>query len=279
MLRLSLSGKPKTPGLMGSLLGIEWLKLRHYRTFWIMILLFSVPLALFYISVSPNLMSFGVAGISLLGKAISFRQVWDDLCFFASYFIIALSILMVILVTNEYQFRTNRQHVIDGWNRMQFYHAKWMVVLALSAGTTIFTALLGLVTGLIAGVELSTIAEHASKLGYLFLLSVNYLGFALMLSVLFKRGGLTIGILMLYSLIVEFFLHLILTFRYRMPASSLFMPLQSSDELMPFGASKMLEMALQGSYVPATWTYAVASACWIAVYYLVGRQRLAKSDW
>lgn len=260
-------------------MGIEWLKLRHYRTFWIMTLLFAVPLLLFYSSISLNLINIGAGGISLLGKATSFRQVWDDLCFFASYFIIALSILMAILVTNEYQFRTNRQHVIDGWSRMQFYHAKWMVVLSLSAGTTLFTALLGLITGLIAGVDLGTVTEHASKLLYLFLLSVNYLGFSLLLSVLFKRGGLTIGILMFYSLIVEVIIHSVLTYRYKAPAGNLFLPLQSSDELLPFGASKVLEMAMQVRYVPEAWTYVLASVCWIAVYYLVGRKRLEKSDW
>lgn len=264
---------------MGSLLSIGWLKLKNYRTFWIMTLLFAVPLSVFYISVSLNLINLGAGGMSLLGKAVSFRQVWDDLCFFASYFIIALSILMAIIATNEYQFRTNRQNVIDGWTRMQFYHAQWAIVLAMSIGTTLFTGLLGLLTGLIAGADISTINLNIHKLFSLFLLSINYLGFSLMLSVLFKRGGLAIGILMFYSLIVEVIIHSVITFKYNAPVGNLFLPLQSSDELLPFGASKILETALHPPYVPATWIYMLASVCWIAVYYTVGKMRLAKSDW
>lgn len=264
---------------MGYLLGIEWLKLKSYRTFWVMTLLFALPLSLFYISVSLNLINLGVGGISLLGKALSFRQVWDDLCFFASYFIIALSILMVILTTNEYQYRTNRQHVIDGWTRMQFYHSKWVLVLAMSLGTTLFTAVLGFITGMIGGAPFSTLFDHADKLFSLFLLSVNYLGFALLLSVLLKRSGLAIGVLMFYSMIVEAILHSLFLFKYHFPSGDLFLPLQSSDELLPFSASQMVEAALQNKYTPPDWLYMLASAIWIGLYYFIGRKRLEKSDW
>lgn len=265
---------------MGYLLGIEWLKLKSYRTFWVMVLLFSVPLALFYISVSLNLINIGGNGISILGKATSFRQIWNDLCFFASYFVIALAILMAILTTNEYQYRTNRQHVIDGWSRMQFYHSKWMVVLLISLGTTLFTAALGLITGIIGGADLSTVSEHAERLFYLFVLCVNYLGFSLMLSILLKRSGLAIGVLMLYSMIVEVILHTVIVLKYGYPAANMFLPLQSSDELLPFGASRMLEQfAGKIVYFPPEWAYLLASAGWILIYYFVGRKRLEKSDW
>ena len=264
---------------MAQSLKIEWLKIKSYTTFWVMTLLFVVLLTAFYISVGLGLINAGAGGISIFGQASSFAGVWDDLCFFASYFVIAIAILMAIITTNEYQYRTNRQHVIDGYTRMQFYHAKWFLLLAISLGTTLFVFLLGLLTGLLSGLSFSTFFDNSEKLVWLFLLCVNYLGFAMMLGFLFKRSGLAIGVLMFYSMIVESILHAIFLFKFSMPGGDLFLPLQASDELMPLNATKLMRMAMKTDFNPATWHYVLASVLWIVLYYLIARARLAKSDW
>lgn len=261
------------------LLKIEWLKLKNYRTFWVMTLLFTVLLSAFYIMIGLGYFNAGTNGFTIFGQASSFSGVWDDLCFFASYFIIAIAILMAIITTNEYQYRTNRQNVIDGWNRMQFYHSKWLILLTISLGTTIFVFLLGLLAGVLSGISLGTFTENSQKLLWMFLLTINYLGFALTLSLFFKRSGITIGILMFYSMIIEFFLHSLFLFKYHFPAGDLFLPLQASDELLPLGATKLLRMGMKADYYPETWSYAVVTLIWISLYYIIGRIKLAKSDW
>jgi len=264
---------------MTQLLKIEWLKLKHYRTFWVMTLLFALLLTVWYVLVGSGYMNAGAGGLTLIGQASSFSGLWNDLCFYASYFVIALAILMVIITTNEFQYKTHRQSVIDGWTRMQFYHAQWAVLLAISLGTTVFVFLLGIVCGLIGGIPLSTCLDNGQKLIWLFLLTVNYLGFAMTLSLFFKRSGLSIGLLMLYSMIIEFFLHLYFLLKLQTPAADLFLPLQASDDLLPLEATKLLNMAAGASYFPEPHTYALVTLAWIALYYVLGRVKLAKSDW
>ncbi len=264
---------------MTQLLSIEWRKLRYYRTFWILTIMFAGLLTLFYLSIGLGWMDVGANGINLISKASSFAAVWDDLCFFTSYFIIALAILTVIITTNEFQYRTNRQNIIDGWTRMQFYHVKWLMVLSISLATTVFTFILGVLVGIIGGLPLSTVFDNAEKLLYLFLLNINYLGFALTLSFFFKRSGLTIGILMFYSMIIETILHALIVFKYKFPLGDLFLPLQCSDELLPSTPSKLLKIAMKSALNPETWTYVVVTIGWIILYYFIGKRKMAKSDW
>lgn len=80
-------------------------------------------------------------------------------------------------------------------------------------------------------------------------------------------------------MIVETILHSIFLFKYQLPVADLFLPLQNSDELMPFGASQAMKLGLKDMYTPSTWVYVLASLGWITLYYFIGRKRLAKSDW
>jgi ABC-2 type transport system permease protein len=264
---------------MPNLLLLEWMKLKYYRVFWIMTILFAGLLSLFYIGVSSGIIAIGTKGLNFLGKAYNFSSVWGDLCFFASYFVILLAILVAILTTNEYQYRTNRQNVIDGWTRLQFYHAKWQVVLTLSVGTTLFTFLLGLVCGVATGIPISTVFESIDKVLWLFLSCLDYLGFALLLSLLLKRSGIAIGILMSYSLIFESIIHAIFIFKYNWFFGDLFLPLQCCDELLPSSASRLLKASMTSNTGPTDWSFAIATLCWVAVYYIVGRWRIIKGDW
>lgn len=263
---------------MTRLLQLEWMKLRGYRTFWVLLITFGALLTLLYTGVSTGMIRLGSGNLNLLGKAYNFSGIWSDLGFYASYFVILITILMAILVTNEFQYRTHRQHIIDGWTRLEFYHAKWQVLISLSLVVTVFTFLLGLVTGIASGINIGTVGQGLQKMLWLFLCSMDYLGFALMLSVLLKRSGIAIGLLMAYSMLLEPILHSVLVFFYRMPLADCFLPLQCSDELLPMGAAKLMRAGLQVTQ-PAEWQYAIATCCWIAAFYLIGRFRMLKGDW
>lgn len=264
---------------MFDLLRIEWLKYKHYKTFWFLILAFFGFLTLFYCAVSFGWISINPGGLSVVGKASSFSRLWSDLCFFASYFVIILSILIIIINSNEMQFRTNRQNIIDGWTRIQFFHLKWMLILGLSLATTLFVVVLGTLTGWYSGLSFIFYFHQFEKILWLFLLCMNYLGFAFFLSVYLKKSGLAIGILMFYSLMVEMILHSLFLFKYRFPAGDFFLPLQASDELLPSGTLQMIKMSLKAKYNPEEWAFALATVTWIIIYYLLTRRKTLKRDW
>ncbi len=263
---------------MKDLLSIEWLKLKNYRTFWILTGFFVLLLPLWNYGISAGFVNMGGnGGISIISKAYSFSYVWENMGFWASVFVVFISILVIIITTNEYQFRTNRQNVIDGWSRLQFYHAKWGVVVMLSLLTTLYVFIIGVVFA--AGFSsMSDFPGHIVKLFYVFVLSLNYYGFGLLLSILFKRSGITIGLFFLYNMIIESFLKFLINWKLEFKAGYL-LPLQCSDELLPFPIMDALaSMAGMNNGLPSAY-YLVASFVWIAVYYFVGRNRLLKTDW
>lgn len=265
---------------MNALLAIEWLKIKKYRTFWIITCLFAILLPLWNYGIQNGLLKIGggsKGGVNVLNQIYSFSQVWQNIGFWASVFVWFLSILVIILTTNEYQFRTNRQNVIDGWSRLQFYHAKWLLILALSIATTLYVFLVG-VSFALTNDSIGNFPGKLEYLLYVFVLAVNYYGFALLLSILFKRSGLAIGMFILYCMFIENLLKGGLNFITDNDLGN-YMPLQASDELLPFPIMEMLKGMAGITSGPSTTMYLLVSALWICLYYFLGRKKLLSSDW
>jgi ABC-2 type transport system permease protein len=220
----------------------------------------------------------GKNGINFLSTAYSFPQIWGNLGFWGSIFIMFISILMIILTTNEYTYRTQRQNVIDGWSRMQFYHAKVLMVVVLSLVVTAYLFLLGMLFGGINSGSLSGLFTEFQQVGYFFLLSSNYLGFALFIAIWIKRSGLAIGLFLLYSMIIENIAKGIINHYMDTPYGNL-MPLQASDELLPFPLMQMAKAMMQGGATISMTTYTLVTVCWCLAYYFGGRLMLTKRDW
>lgn len=265
---------------MKSLLAIEWLKIKSYRTFWILMGFFLVLLPLWNYQVYNGMIKIGgngKNGINILNTAYSFPGVWGNVGFWASIFVIFLSILIIILTTNEYNFRTHRQNVIDGWSRLQFFHAKVRLVFIFSIAATLYVFITGSVFGTINSGGISYIFSDSKKVFYFFLLSVNYLGFALLVSLLIKRSGLAIGLFMLYCLIIENILRGMLNWTFDTSPGN-YLPLQASDELLPLPLLDMMKTMMQTPETSAT-PYIIATIVWCAAYYFLGRRLILRSDW
>lgn len=263
---------------MIDLLKIEWLKVRKYSTFWILAVMLSIIMIVWNYLISAGIMTFGVKDMNFLNVNYTFPYVWSNVSYWTKFFSGLIAIIVIILTTNEYQYRTNRQNVIDGWTRSQFFHAKWSVVLSLSVLVTLLTAIMGATYALIYGSPISRIGENTIKLFYIFTITLNYFGFALTLSVLLKRNGMAVLIFLLYLYIIEIVLQKLLgNYISWQPGS--YLPMQCSADLLEFPLMEsMKEMKLR-SLGPTRNIMLLTSYCWITIYYLVGRWRLMKSDW
>jgi len=264
---------------MKALLSIEWLKIKRYRTFWVLAGLFLLLLPLWNIEVANGFIKLGGKnGVNFLSTAYSFPQVWGNLGWWASIFIVFMSVLVIILTTNEYMYRTNRQNIIDGWNRMQFYHAKVLLVILLSLAVTIYLFILGIIFGGINSGSLSSMFSQFEQVGYFFLLSLDYLGFALFIAIWIRRSGLAIGLFLLYSMMIENILKSVINYYADKPYGNLLF-LQSSDELLPFPLMQMArKMMLHDGSISMN-VYALVTVGWCLVYYFAGRAMLLKRDW
>ena len=260
-----------------NLLSVEWLKIRRYKTFWVLIGLFAILLPFWNYQILNGVIKMGDGGVNLFSQAYGFPGVWSNFGWWGSIFVLFLSILVMTLTCNEYTFRTHRQNVIDGWSRSEFFHAKVSLVLAMSIGTTLFVFIVGALFGIVVSGSASGIFNGIEELGYLFLLILNYLSAGLFIALWIRKSGLAISIFLLYALIIEVAVGATLNHTTGTKMGN-FLPLQSSDELLPFPLMRMAGAMIGNSQPYPDYAYVIASVAWIAVYYFAARWMVLKRD-
>lgn len=124
--------------IIAKLADIEWLKARKRLGFWMGMLFFVGMLAIgfgveFYLHVQNPAQRSGAAQWSDAAEAGS------------SIGLLIVMILVVLLTASEKTWRTERQNVIDGLSRTQYFSAKLLLVLMVAALIWLISALYGVV--------------------------------------------------------------------------------------------------------------------------------------
>ncbi len=194
------------------LLKIEWHKIGANRTFKVLSIIYLVVIAVISMGVMPFLQwvkrKFGEFDIDQLDPTMlpfyEFPDIWQNLTFVAIYFKVFLALALVYAITNEYQYRTVRQNVIDGLSKHEFIWSKIIMAGFLSLASTVTLFVFGMITGLIYSYDtsISVIFEDVFFLGVFFLQLFTYLLFVMMLATLIKKPLLTMA-LMFFIAIVE----------------------------------------------------------------------------
>ena len=195
---------------MFSLLQIEWLKIKKYPAFWAMliIVLLTYPAAnlMFYNVYLDITTQKGTQMLAkmFLGNPFAFPETWHTVAYISSFFVILPSILVIMLVTNEYQYKTQRQNVIDGWTRRQFMASKLIDVFIVSAITTLLYTLVAIGFSIYADTfDPTKMWEQSYYIGLFFLQTFAQLSIAFLLGYLIKKAFIALGIFLFYYLIVE----------------------------------------------------------------------------
>jgi len=134
---------------MKNLILFEIRKVAFYRTFWVLMSMFTLFFFLITFVATGVLDTFNVNGVSLDSSLfVGFPKVWNLLCWAGGYLAFStFGLLIIILTCNEWEQRTFRQHVIDGLERWQLLGAKLM----LSVFLTLYAFLVILALGLVFG--------------------------------------------------------------------------------------------------------------------------------
>jgi hypothetical protein len=223
------------------MLRTELRKLLPYRTVWVILILYVVLLMGFVgagSSVTINGQQFG-------NKLYSFPGLWPRLAYVASYFNLLLGILLIILITDEFQFRTFRQQVIDGRSVADLILDK----LGVSAGLAGFSALVVVAIGLYYGLtrgEAPAPGSITAELGAVLLYAaqaLGYLSLAALLAVLVRRSGAAILLFLLYVWVAE----PLLRFALLPDAIDRFMPTKILGALTPNPAQEVLTQVMGAS--------------------------------
>lgn len=225
----------------------EWLKLKNYLAFWLLLLATAISYpginAIVYFgydeSTKPKNQS-GQLLKMLLGNPFHFPEVYHTTAYLSSFFTFIPAIVVIMLITNEYQFKTHRQNIIDGWQKQTFIWGKFISVLLISILVSSFFFAVATGIGFIATPDTSAVSlfTKGKYIGLFFLQIFTQLSFAFLLGLLVRKAFIAYGLFIFYGMIVEniagaFFK--IKTQKFGFDYGQ-FLPLEISDRLIPIPA-------------------------------------------
>lgn len=258
---------------MKTLIQIEWMKVRRYRTFWAFVLLFIVSLiGINYVMLHANTEVQTASGGMLNIHPYNFPQVWSTTAWVSGFGVILLGLLVIVLFTNEYTYKTHRQSIIDGLSRQQFMTAKWLDVLFFIVFTWILYVILTLVIADYSGNV--PVFEGFYYAGYFLVKTALSLSVAFMFALIFKRSGLAIALYLAYSLLLENILRLLLN--RTIDGLGDFLPLSSGSYLVS-NPIKQFVPEIGTNPIGTEW-FLLASLCYIVLFVYLSYRYVQKAD-
>ena len=263
---------------MLSLLHIEWLKLKNYRTFWILSGLFILSLfGINYIAYQIQEQVFSkqnpMASAILGNPPFRFPEVWQTVSYISSFLLFFPGLIIIILMTNEFSYKTHRQNIIDGISRMQFITVKIVLAALIALISTLIVFLVSITYGVREGSAAISI-QNSQYVLYFFVQALSYTMVALLFAVLFRRSGISIGVYFLYSVVLEEALVKII--RYYFGDIAHYLPLESTDNLITFPILK--NVVGQIVKIPDAMPLLITAAVYLCLYIFICRQRFQTTD-
>lgn len=232
--------------MMKNIIKAEIIKVKGFVPFWI---ISGVSMGLFVVlvvlmGVFKMDVMFGMESQEVsLKQFMSFPAVWNTTTWLASWFNLFIAALIIILVGNEYRFRTFKQHVIDGFSRNNLLFGKYFVATTIAFTFSLLVFLLSLIFGLVTTEEFSSELFFANmiRVPIYFLQSFAYMSFAIMLVTVFRNTMLSFFIFIAYF-ILEWLVRTLL-FVFKVGEINNFFPMKIITNLTPepFGVSNLVK--------------------------------------
>ncbi len=272
---------------MRRIIETEWLKLRHYKVFWALVIMYFAGL-LIILSSGMFLMEFLKSkGAEFEGvdptiiPLYDFPDVWQNMTYIATYFKLILGFIVIISITNEISYRTMRQNVIDGLSKWEFLQSKLALIVLLALTAVVFLFVEGLAMGLIYS-HVKGIGDIFSELEFLagyFLEVVTFLSFALLVGLVLKKAGFAIVFIFMYTLIFEPFLTVNLQYNELIKAHTdwiaPFFPIRAINNLIHVPFQRYVFMEIQ-DYI--AWKDILIVIGWLGIFQLSIYSLLRKRD-
>ena len=128
---------------MSTLLRTEWLKIRKYPAFWLMLVIVALSYPgmnyMLYVEGYKDQLVNKTMGpiLRMLPNPFTFPDAWQTVAFISSLFIFLPAVIVIMFISNEYTYKTHRQNIIDGWSRTDFMVSKLIDVLVISFVATL----------------------------------------------------------------------------------------------------------------------------------------------
>jgi len=224
---------------MAEIARTEWLKIKKYPAFWWVMGLTALTypgINYIFINVYQNVTEkqsqSGQIIKALIGNPFSFPEAWKTVAYFSSLFVFIPAIVVIMLITNEYTYKTNRQNIIDGWSRRDFMIGKLIDVLILSAMVTTLYALVALVIGLTNSTAEADRWKLVYYIGLFAMQTFSQLSLAFMVGFLIRKSFIALAVFSFYFIIAEPIAVNLLRYKYKNEIGRFF-PLEISHRLLP----------------------------------------------
>ena len=272
---------------MTELLKIEWLKLKNYTAFKVLALFFVLGVfAINYIVfiVNKNIVN-NVPGSGLIAfSPYNFDTTWQTTSYATGFILLLPALLLIMLFTNEYTFKTHRQNIIDGLSREQFISVKIAMVVIFAVAATLLVFLTALIFGAASGTSFSF--NGIVNVGYFFLKAVSYNLIAILISVLVKRTGFATGIFFIYLGAENIISQLLNVLSIKIKAQNGtdigsigdYLPMNAADGLLAFPDNPFKTMSKNIMPTDYTWVVLALTLIYIAVFYFWSTKKFIKSD-
>ena len=219
------------------LIKIEWLKVKNYRAFWILLILYAVAI------IGINLIAWTInsqvrenPGGTIIPNLYSYPTTWNMVAYVSTFLFLFPGLIIINHTGNEFNFKTSRQNIIDGWTRGNFITVKLLFAVFISAIATITVFITGILLGSIAsGGSSNSIIDGIQYVPYFFLQTLLYCIVAVFIVMWVRRSGLAIGIYFAYSMVIENLVSGSLFWTLKESGNTKFrqlLPLESSDALI-----------------------------------------------
>lgn len=228
---------------MKKLLAIELGKLKKLNSLRVLLLVYFALSPLFAYAVYTFFDSIAAPFLGQNWNPFAFPDVWSFVTWCSSWFNVLMGVIVVIIMTNEFSYKTLKQNVIDGMSLKQVIAGKFIVVFLLSTIVTLYTFVMSLTYGLINSESTADIWKGFSNIPVYYLQTLCYFSFAFLFATLVKRSALSI-IFFIVSFIVEYILGGVLKLM-SLEYVYAFFPLNAFSKLTPFPILKEMVKAAE----------------------------------
>jgi ABC-2 type transport system permease protein len=274
---------------MIKLLKVEWMKIKNYNAFIVISSFFTLGVfAANYLAYAFKKNVIDPAdptGLISSGSPFGFPNVWQTVSYYSGLMLLLPGLLILILVTNEFTYRTHRQNIIDGISRNQFTQVKLLlgVITALASMLLVFIA--ALLFGFIVNTGTFSFSG-ISNIGYFFLKALTYNFIAILIGVLVRRTGFAIAVFFIYTVLENGISVLLLVWAVNIKKDhnidlgnmGNYLPMNAADGLLYSPFDSFTNMA--NKFLPAdyTWLVLTLAVIYLALFYFWSERRMLKSD-
>ncbi len=272
------------------LLKIEWLKLKNYTAFIVISAFFLVGIVASNYSVysfKKNVIDKAdKMGILTSSSPYDFNFVWQTTSYVTGCLLLLPGLIIIMIVTNEFSFKTHRQNIIDGWSRRQFVEVKIVMAVIIALISTLLVILTALIFGFASGTSFAV--ENFESVGYFFIKALSYNMVALLIGILVRKTGFAIGLFFVYLWFENFIAVLLEVLSYKLKADYKFdignmgdyLPMNSADGLLHIPRTNIGDMAKNAINGPHDYWYISLglAVAYLFLYFAWSKNRVETTD-